>query len=58
VRQPDGWIVWLATRDYRYGTYLRLLNNGKVYRVIVRENEGDEIILVRPADLHTCDEED
>lgn len=50
IRQPDGWLVWLSTRDYRYGTYLRLYDSGAVKRVVTRVNEGDEIICVRPPD--------
>jgi hypothetical protein len=56
VRQADGWLVWIATRDYQYGTYLLLHNDGRVYRVVVRENEGDEIIVVRPSDADTCNQ--
>lgn len=44
------WKVWLATKDFKYGTFLRLYDDGCVERVTVREGEGDEIILVKPED--------
>jgi hypothetical protein len=50
IRQRDCWWLWLATSDYVYGTYLCVYDDGRVERVTVREDEGDEIMLVRPSD--------
>jgi hypothetical protein len=41
-------ILWLHTADYVYGTYLELHPNGKVVRVTVRDDEGDDVHTVRP----------
>lgn len=43
------WRLWLATKDFIYGTYLDLCSNGMVLRVTVRDGEGDEAFIVRPA---------
>ena len=50
VRKDTSWILWLATRDYIYGTYLQVWDDGHVERVTIREDEGDEVITVRPSD--------
>ena len=50
IREPDSWILWLDTKDFAHGTYLQMYDNGCVQRVTVREDEGDEIIVVRPSD--------
>jgi hypothetical protein len=50
VRKPDCWWLWLATSDYVFGTYLCVYDSGRVERVTVREDEGDDIITVRPTD--------
>jgi len=42
------WRLWIATSDYVHGTYLYLHHDGMVERVTVRENEGDESIVVCP----------
>lgn len=44
------WRVWLHTNDWIHGTYLLLYKDGKIERVTVREDEGDDIIVVKPAD--------
>lgn len=49
-RKHDGWIAWLSTNDFVLGTYLYLYNTGRVERITVRADEGDEIMLVRPSD--------
>lgn len=49
-RGPDNWQLWTATRDYVYGTYTVLWDDGHVETVTLREDEGDEIINVRPSD--------
>ena len=50
VRLSDGWRVWIATHDYKHGTYLHLHADGMVIHVTVREDEGDEVFCVRPSD--------
>ncbi len=50
IRHTDGWLVWIATMDFRYGTYLMLYNDGRIVRVTAREDQGDEVIVVRPRD--------
>ena len=51
IRLPYGWRLWLATRDFIYGSYLELHDNGLVVRYESRIDEGDEIIKVRPTDV-------
>ena len=50
VRLPYGWRIWQATRDFIYGTYLELHDNGKVVHFTVRADEGDDIFVVRDTD--------
>jgi len=52
VRLARGWRIWLSTNDYRFGTFIELCDDGQVVRFTVRENEGDEIHLVRPNDAY------
>jgi hypothetical protein len=42
--------VWLATTDFKIGTYLVLRDDGMVLRVTARADEGDEVIMVKPAE--------
>ena len=49
-RMMHGWRVWLATLDFVYGTYLELLDTGEVYRITARDNEGDDVMTIRPDD--------
>lgn len=44
------WRLWIHTNDRVLGTYLALWDNGKIERVTVREDEGDEVILIKPED--------
>lgn len=46
-----GWILWIATRDYIHGTFIMLWDDGKAERVTIREDEGDEILMIRPCDM-------
>ncbi len=48
----DGyWIIWLHTRDFIHGTFLRLHDNGKIESVTIREDRPDEeIFVVKPPD--------
>lgn len=50
IRLYHGWRVWIATRDFIYGTYLELHDTGRVVNITTREDEGDEIIHARPSD--------
>lgn len=42
--------LWLHTNDFVLGTFLLLQSDGGITRVTVREDEGDEICVVRPPD--------
>lgn len=46
----DQWMLWTATKDFVYGTYLLLNHDGSIERVTARQDEGDEIWTVRPSD--------
>jgi hypothetical protein len=48
--EHSGWRLWTATRDFRHGTYLELLDDGRIYNCTVRPDEGDDIFMVRPRD--------
>lgn len=50
IRKKECWWLWLATKDYIYGTYLALYDDGRIERVTVRTDEGDDILNVRPSD--------
>jgi hypothetical protein len=50
TRLPHGWRVWLSTADYKHGTFIELHDTGRVVRFVVREDQGDEVIQVRPND--------
>ena len=50
MRTKHGWQAWTATNDYIYGTYFMLFDDGRIERVTIREDEGDEIITIRPSD--------
>jgi len=50
IRHKDKWQLWLATRDYQYGTYLLLWDDGLVESVTERENEGPSTFVVKPLD--------
>lgn len=50
LRIPGGWRIWIATNDFQLGTYLELYNDGRVYRVTSRRDEGDSQVPVRPSD--------
>lgn len=50
IRHENGWQLWVATRDFVHGTYYLLGNDGSMVSITVREDEGDEIITVRPSD--------
>jgi hypothetical protein len=50
IRLPNGWRVWIATNDYKYGTYLELHDSGRVCHCTTRVDEGEEVFEVRPSD--------
>lgn len=41
------WRLWLHTPDFIHGTYLLFYSNGKVLRYTVREDEGDEVVIIK-----------
>lgn len=43
------WRIWLHTRDWITGTYLLLYPNGTVEQVTVRDSEGDDVAIIKPA---------
>jgi hypothetical protein len=49
-RLVGGWRLWTSTADYKLGTYLEMFNDGCIISVTVRDNEGDEVFVVRPQD--------
>jgi hypothetical protein len=49
-RLQDGWRIWLATQDYIYGTFLTLFDGGEIQRTTTRQDEGDDVFVVRPTD--------
>ena len=49
IRLPNGWRLWIDTRDFVYGTYYELHDNGRVVQFVVREDRGDEITEIRPS---------
>ena len=50
IRLPRGWRLWLASRDFVFGTYLELFDDGRVLNCTVREDEGDDYFWSRPSD--------
>lgn len=45
----DGYYkLWLHTIDYVHGTFLVLYPNGTITRITVRDEEGDECVVIRP----------
>lgn len=41
------WRLWLHTPDFIHGTYLDLYSNGKITRTTVRQDEGDEVVVIK-----------
>jgi hypothetical protein len=57
VRIDGGWQVWTGARhEFRIGSYLQLNNDGSVFNVTVRSDEGDESYCIRPSDREVNDE--
>lgn len=49
-RLPDikAWHLWLhQSPDGTLGTFLRLHNDGRIERVTVRADEGDEVFVIK-----------
>lgn len=44
------WQLWTDTRNFDYGTYLLLYDNGRVERWTERADEGPEMWLIKPED--------
>lgn len=49
-REAAAWKLWTATSDYVYGTFLRCYDNGAMYRVTLRSDEGPDVMLVKGED--------
>ena len=51
-RYTEGhWVLPIHTNlDGTLGTFLYLYDDGKIERITLREDEGDEVVLVKPAD--------
>lgn len=45
-RLHDRWILWLETRDFKYGTFLECHDNGLVLNTTEREDDGIETFTV------------
>ena len=50
MRGENSWRLWIATNDFKHGTYYTLYNDGAIYSTTARRDEGDEHIVVRPTD--------
>ena len=50
VRLIDGWRLWIHSSDYVYGTYMDMHDDGSVWNITTRADEGDECWLARPSD--------
>lgn len=51
-KEPGHYRLWIhrSVSDRLLGTYLALYDNGKIERITVRANEGDQVDLIKPAD--------
>jgi hypothetical protein len=49
-RNAQSWKLWIATTDYKYGTYILCYDNGAMHRITERPDEGPEIMLVKGED--------
>ena len=50
IRHDNSWQLWVATRDFKYGTYYMLNGDGSMQMVTTRVDEGDDITYSRPSD--------
>jgi hypothetical protein len=50
IRLYHGWRLWVATKDFRYGTYYELFNDGRILHCTTRVDEGDDYYWSRPDD--------
>ena len=50
IRLPHGWRLWTATKDFRFGTYLELFDDGRILHCTTRADEGDEYFWSRHSD--------
>lgn len=48
-QHPSHWMLWINTKDFVYGTFIRMYDNGCVERVTVRE-DFDDVVEIKPAD--------
>lgn len=49
-RGDDHWRLWVHSADFVYGTYMALMDDGSMWQVTVRRDEGDDWVCVRPRD--------
>ena len=49
IRLPNGWRLWTDTNDFVLGTYYELHDNGRCVRHVIRDDQGDDIMQVRPS---------
>lgn len=51
AKSQGYWILPVHTNiDRTLGTFLYLYDDGKIERITIREDEGDETVLIKPAD--------
>lgn len=51
TRSESHWDVWLqATKDYSFGVFIRMYNNGRMERHHVNGEASYEVYLLKPAD--------
>ena len=50
IRLPHGWRLWTATKDFIYGSYLELFDDGRGMHMTTRVDEGDDYYWWRPSD--------
>ena len=55
IRMHHGWLLWIDTNDYVYGTYYELHDTGRMLRFVVREDQGDEVDEMRPSTQELCE---
>lgn len=52
IRHDDKWQLWIATRDFKHGTYLLLYDDGRIQNVTEREDEGPIMFDVKGTDMN------
>jgi hypothetical protein len=44
------WRMWIHTRDFKHGTCVLMHDNGKMEQVTIREDQGDDVRIIKPED--------